>query len=488
MDDVFSSTDLSSDEITWLHASALLSEPPAPPPKDDDFLMEDVSSFRGSLLSQKRPLSFTARDSPRRTASLMTTPRSSDNSPRSEWIYRRPKTPPSSKHASSTSDGNFSSAGYRSLSRSGTSTSVRTTISSSRISLNQDVTPSTPSSSSGPFWTTLLRTRSRSERSVPLLKTIPSQSLITLTDPVVTSAPTTPQKRPRGMSTRPPSTSSTLSSASNSPTSSLSESPVTPVSLFSYEGGVCGNKHRRQNPYSRRHRKPRESSVSTKDSSHTVNKSVKFAAAPVVHYAGEGYWNVDTVEGIVDEDNGMGINLDSMDIEDESSYRGEDLLTLAKLREMQCATPTPEREKAKGLKRLMSLSAKKALPVIGTSQAAVPPARKPRRSQKGLASPRPVISTPYPLGTHPPSHAMQESTTSLRAPGQWSRASDAAGSTSDFSFRNSLPIRTAPSCESLRSAKSAAARSVRSLGSLKSTASSRGIKAWLGRTMGWVEG
>jgi len=405
----------------------------------------------------------------------------------------------------------YPSLGYRSLSRSGTTTSIRTTISSSRISLNQDPTStSPPPPSSGPFWTTILRTRSRSERSIPLLKTIPSESQIQLAlfDRSTPSSPTKPDKRqistPKSMTARPPSLSSTLSTVSNSPSpsSSRSESPVTPVSMSSY-GGVVGNRYRRQNPYHRRHRTQsdidsnflssscppsksiltRESSVSTKESSHTINKSVKFAAAPVVHYASTGYWDVNTIEGLGVEDNGMGINIDSMEVDDSSSYWGKDITTLTQLREMQCTTPTPEREKAKTLRRLMTLSSKKSQSATSTSDETN--TRTSHKLQQGPASPRPVISAPYPLGNYP-SQAMQ-STISLRATSQRSRSSDAAGSTSDFSIRSSLPIRTAPSCESFRSSKSIATRSVRSLGSMKSTTNSGGIRAWLGRTMGWVE-
>jgi hypothetical protein len=403
------------------------------------------------------------------------------------------------------------------------------------------MTESITSTSTGQFWSAILHPRSRSERSVPLLKTIPSQSQLSLTRPDVPvhlSNPSTLKRSissPRIMSARPPSVSSTLSSVSSSPSpsSSRSESPVTPASTSSSPYGK-GGVHRRSTPYYRRHRTSptaesdwlmssscpppsksiltRTASVSTKDSNHTTNKSVKFAAVPIIHYASTGYWDVEMRE----EEDSMGINVDTMDLDDDpfanyqSHYYSQEkevrTLDLAKVRELRDrqTTPTPERERAKGLKRLMSLT-RKPEPTIGTSTSVatavkpspITPSSPPSSFMSKLASTsttRPVISTPYALGSYP-----TQSTVSLRAAAAAARprpkpysthsstVDSAAGSAPDLRLPEKAGLRTAPSMESVRSSKSAAARSVRSLGSVKSTSSIGALRAWFGRTIGWTE-
>ena len=144
------------------------------------------------------------------------------------------------------------------------------------------------------------------------------------------------------------------------------------------------------------------------------------------------------------------------------------MLDIAKLRESQCATPTPEREKAKtkGLKRLLSLT-KKPLPTTSTSVGTV------YRSQ---LSPHPLISIPYPLGTHPTSALQSDASLPYSAAG----AADSAPDLVDM-------LRSAPSLESFRSSKSAT-RSVRSMGSFRSSLSTRGVRAWLRRATRWTWG
>lgn len=341
---------------------------------------------------------------------------------------------------------------------------------------------------------------------------------------------------PRNISARPPSISSTLSSVSisrsdsPSPSSSRSESPVTPISLSLSSspysaGGAVRPRHRQLSPYQhRRHRihihhpnhdsdaslpplsqscppsksiLTRTSSVSTRSSGHTVNKSVKFAAIPTIHYASGGYWDLEALDSPDHEHMDMGINVDAMDVDDPFSftgYRGDQLddpRDLVTLRELQCTTPTPEREreKAKGIKRLMSLSRKPVKPTTATNTNAVT-AHKPLQRSRSSHSPRPLISPPYPLGTFPPpqTHAMQSSASLRHATAQPSvkKGEAFAGSVPDLQ-RSTGTLRTAPSCESFRSSKSMAARSTRSLGSVKSTSSTRGLRAWLGRTIGWTE-
>ncbi|CAA7259995.1 unnamed protein product [Cyclocybe aegerita] len=519
-----SSMPLSSEELTWLQASAFIDCPPTPPPKDDDAFVHDLSASSSTSsmannfpLTQSPPphlrhkLSGAERNSSSSLAylngsagSATPPPVPKAGSPRSEWIYRRPKSPASVRQRTA-NPRPYSRPQPRvisasppppPLSRSRSTASTRTTRSIAHASTDQSlINNSTPSSNSplslstGPFWSTILRPRSRSERSMPLLKTIPSESQIVLTP---LSTPKRMVSPPKPMFARPPSISSTLSSVStsNSPASSRSESPVTPVSISPSPYG----RYRRQNLYHRRHRPQLESesslaplssscppsksiltrtaSVSTKASSHTVNKSVKFAAIPIVHYASTGYWDLETVDR---DASNMGINVDEMDMGDpfascHSRLDAEERierLEIAKLRELQCATPTPEREreKNKGLKRLMSLSRKPGTPTGPTIN---------------IASVRPVISTPYALGAYPTLASMQ-STTSLQTTRNTRGDSDGAGPGGSAPVLNprGVPLRSAPSYESFRSAKSSAARSVRSMGSVKSTASTKGLRGWL---------
>lgn len=534
---------LSSDELTWLQASQILDSPPPVPQKDQNIFMSDISisnslsanysasppllpnvltaSGSGNTLASPRP------DSPvssRRSASHVTPPRNPvrPTLSRSEWIYRHPKQPLNahSRNATVRSLPPRPLTGVHDtmppLIRSGSTATTRTTRAASLTSSSQSFhtySHTKPSSSTAPFWSTILRPRSRSERSMPLLKTIPSQSQIVLTPTDETY--TNPISSPRVMSARPPSVSSTLSSASTSPSpsSSRSESPVTPISISSSPYGT----HRRHNSYHRRHRThpgsdvslppissscppsksilSRTASVSTKDSRNTVGKSVKFAAIPIVHYASTGYWDLETID-----DSNMGINVESMDVEepftDYPSHPRHNLasaLDIAEFRELQCVTPTPERErqKANTLKRLMSLT-RKPTATTGTSTTVA----VAHKSPPSAASNRPTISTPYALGGHP-STALQSTASLRRTAPHASRPRKspihlnptAAGSAPDLTLLGGVSLRSAPSCESFRSSKSAGTRSVRSVGSTKSTNSSnRGLRAWIGRTIGWTEG
>ena len=176
----------------------------------------------------------------------------------------------------------------------------------------------------------------------------------------------------------------------------------------------------------------------------------------------------------------MGINIDAIDVDD--SYHAcrthiaapkdsSRMLDIAKLRESQCATPTPEREKAKrkGLKRLMSL-AKKPSATTTTSTSVATAYRSP-------LSPRPVISMPYALGTHPTPALQSRASLSYSASGVAGAAAGSAPNLVDM-----LPLRGAPSVESFRSYKSSAT----SMGSIKSSSSTRDLRAWLSRAVGWT--
>ena len=402
--------------------------------------------------------------------------------PRPEWIYRRPKTPIHARShctSSSPTSSHFKGRTIASSSSPHSHFTARTGRSFGRLPSDNTI-----SYAVDPFSPTIFHSRSHSEQSFsPSLKRIKSQSETGhKRTPSFPSRPSRPKiSSPKLMSVRPPSISSSISSST-----SRSSSPRTPATPSS----SIYTKTRRPLPY-RRHPEndstlpplstscppsksilTRTSSGSTKESSFTGNKSVKFAAVPVVHYATASYWDLDNFDK---EETTMGINIDAMDVDDsyhECRFRvpvpkDSGMLDIAKLREAQCATPTPEREKAKanGLKRLLSLTKKPlAMTTTSTSVATV------YRSQ---LSSQPVISIPYALGTHPTSALQSDASLPYSTTGADS-APDLVGI-----------LRSAPSLESFRSS---ATRSVRSMGSLRSSLSTRGLRAWLRRATRWTWG
>jgi hypothetical protein len=404
--------------------------------------------------------------------------------PRPEWIYRRPKTPIHARsHCTSSSpiSSHFKGRTIASSSLPHSHFTARTGRSFDRLPSSDN----TISYAVDPFSPTIFHSRSHSEQSFsPSLKRLKSHS-----ETGHKSTPSSPSRpkisSPKLISVRPPSISSSSTSTSRS---SSPRTPATPSSSIY-------TKTRRPLPY-RRHPEndstlpplssscppsksilTRTSSISTKESSFTGNKSVKFAAVPVVHYATASYWDLDNFDK---EETTMGINIDAMDVDDSyHEYRthvpapkdSSGMLDIAKLRELQCATPTPEREnaKTKGLKRLLSLT-KKPLTTTTTSTSVA----TVYRSQ---LSPRPVISIPYPLGTHPTSALQSDASLPYSATGATDSAPDLVGI-----------LRSAQSLESFRSSKSSATRSVYSMGSFKSSLSTRGLRAWLRRTTRWTWG
>ncbi|PPQ98893.1 hypothetical protein CVT24_003524 [Panaeolus cyanescens] len=524
-DDLSFASTLSTEDIAWLKESIIIDSPPTPPPKnrnryckntayihdpttDSSHLVGHLDAFPLHLLIHFRPQSSLPEYASfvRKSTSPQTPPRKEPV--RSEWLYRRPKSPmtrstdssPQSFHGSSTG----SSYSSPSMARSLSNTSSITTRSNPRIRPFYDQSESSSSlPSQDSFWPNFFGPRPRSERSVPVLKTIPSNSQLgenSLPSPSSHSVRITTDQisAPRPILTRPPSVSSTLSSLSTY--SSRSESPTTPVSVI-VTSPSSFVRNRRPHPYhyQRRQRKPvthdtspmpsscppsrsilsRSPSVSTKSSIPTTSKSVKFAAIPIVHYASKEFWELDAA------DSSMGINVDSMDIDescegpvtddevDEDEH--DSALFDARFRDLVCATPTPEREKEKtrGLKRLVDM-AKKPIPLIGTNNTAH---RSPPPSKA-------IISAPYQLGAYPTQ--LNNSTTSL---GSLKKSGYKQPRQPDFSqeSRRTPSLRMAPSMESFRSSKSATARSVRSMGSYRSSASTRGLRSWLTRTLGWAE-
>lgn len=320
---------------------------------------------------------------------------------------------------------------------------------------------------------------------MPALKTIPSQSQIALTEPP------SPQSESMSVHTRsqvtthrPPSDTSSISSTSSatSHSSSRLETPLTPSlssSPYNYQRPSRTHQRRSTHPGNYDPRLPplsassppsksiltRTSSISTKGSASVSSKSVKFAEMPTVHYTNKGQWNLATIEcreddsmgmDLSDMDFGMEIDVDSVDspeidtqhpsleLHHSHIHHHQQRSHHAALRELQCSTPTPEKErKSRGLRRLIDLATSRAPDAISST-----------------APPRPSISSPFALGTLPPPPLPSHSTTSFR--------------------RGQAPLRSAPSLESFRSARSVGGRSVKSVGSVKSTASTRGFRAWLG--------
>jgi len=403
---------------------------------------------------------------------------------RSEWIYRTPKSLPiadSSPCHSGPSEGRYPS----SLSRS---RSNATEKSLTEVSEN--------SFSSRSLLSAILHPRTRSDLPVPPLRPIPSESQLTFKPPELTPSTTNPKSIPMHSHIKTPSLSPAFdtSSLSHSPTSSRSDSPVTPISFSS----TCRTGRRRSYDLPRhRHRRcshsteiPRTSttpsksiltrtaSVSTRASSHTVNKSVKFATIPTVHYATRAYWDMD-----IDDTDSVDINIDSMDLDDDpfANYRSREGSMLEEddniqPHDPQPATPTSDRLKQnpRRIKRLVRL------------------ARKSVRLSHGnnTASERPVISSPYALGSYPTNayHVVGADSSSSLISRPWT--------TSSLSFRRSsgaarsassvvLPIKNGISCDSLRRSKTSGADSLRSVDSASSR--TERFRTWLSRTVGWAQ-
>lgn len=393
---------------------------------------------------------------------------------RSEWIYRTPKSLPTADCSpchSWPSEGRYPS----SLSRSRSNATEKTLT---------DVSENSFSSRS--LLSAILHPRTLPD--VPL-RPIPSE---------LTPSTTTPKSIPRLSHIKTPSLSPAFDSSllSHSPTSSRSDSPVTPISFSS----TCRTGRRRSYDLPRhRHRRcshsaeiPRTSttpsksiltrtaSVSTRASSHTVNKSVKFATIPTVHYATRAYWDVD-----IADTNSVDINVDSMDLDDDpfANYRsreGSVLETDEKSFDVLPHDPKPATLTSEWLK-----------PNPKRIKRLVRSARKSVRLTHGSnpASERPVISSPYALGSYPTNayHVVGADSSSSLINRPWTtsslsfRRSGAAGSASSVA----LPIKNGLSCESLRPSKTSGADSLRSVDSTSSRAER--FRTWLSRTVGWTQ-
>ncbi|KIK04341.1 hypothetical protein K443DRAFT_676091 [Laccaria amethystina LaAM-08-1] len=455
------SNSLSIDELRWLEASAIFDFPTRP-------LSEKPISCDNTSppLSPENICVQPATPPPRRSRSATV----HASAPSSEWIYRRPKSPPDSHRRTSTHTPYLTTSRPRNRSGQDVPSSVSRSLSNSSTRTETGPRPAPKrdrqdeTNSISPFWPTILRPRSRSERSTPLLKSIPSVNVASPSPTFISSFSTLNHTSPsRPVRVRSASIASTLSSTS-SHSSSTPETPISPGFA------VPCSKPRRT--YQRRNNDPRlpplsascpsksiltrTSSISTKDSTITTHKSVKFVDAPTVHYAAPSYWSADESIDLDVAGDGldMGIDVDGMDMDmpvsmERTIYPGRDQLGPAHLcEELRPSAPTPQKEKPSSLKRFNPLTRK------------VPDAPSASTNQLHSTSPRPTISGPYALGTF---HSLPRSSTSA----------DMA--------QSGISLRPAPSLESFRSFQSTATRSAHSVGSVRSTASTRGFRAWLER-------
>jgi len=149
-----------------------------------------------------------------------------------------------------------------------------------------------------------------------------------------------------------------------------------------------------------------------------------------------------------------------------SLFEADDRSFVAQSRNSRPPTPAPERSKQNS-KRV----------------------KRPRLARNSVDTPateRPIISSPYALGSYPTNTFHGDSSSSLinrpwtTSSSSFRRSSEAAGSTSSVV----LPIKNGLSRESLRQSKASGAASLRSVESTSSR--SERFRSWLSRTVGWT--
>lgn len=266
---------------------------------------------------------------PTRSSSVRNSPQPSFHDPSTQWLYRRPREPvtprDSPAHSALSSSVNLSHPPpTKSFGASPSLTSLG--LGPRRLSLKKQESPSDGEiKGATPFWSTVLRARSRSARdSRSLLKTIPSQSEVTVSPIFFERKCTTPERSPSSkrssassLATRPvfggatrttlvlkaPSISSSHSSSSTH-SSAGPKTPVTPPDTYgarSLPKAIPPNKA----PVSSYHHRygslpcPQPQSLGpplscsslnkpilTRSSSVCSTRSVKFAEGPaIVHHA-----------------------------------------------------------------------------------------------------------------------------------------------------------------------------------------------------------
>lgn len=341
-----------------------------------------------------------------------------------------------------------------------------------------------------------VHSRTRPNVSILPLRPIPSESQLIFTPSELAPCP---KMAPRLSHITTPTLSPAFDSTflSHSPTSSRSDSPVTPVSLSS----TCrtGRRHSYDLPR-HRHRRcshsteiPRTStvqsspsksiltrtaSVSTKASSHTVNKSVKFATIPTVHYATRAYWDMD----IADADS-IEINIDSMDLDDDpfANYRSREG-SLIDADEKSFVTQPHDTQPTTTSSGQFKQSPKRMKRLIRLARNSVQSthANDPK-------SERPIISSPYALGSYSANsyHVVgaESSTSLINRP--WLTSSLPFGKNNEAEGSSCsvvLPLKNGFSLESLRRSRPSRAVSLRSVESTSSRA--KRFRTWLSRMVG----
>ncbi len=357
-----------------------------------------------------------------------------------------------------------------------------------------------------PFWSTLLRSRSHSERFNPSLKAKPSRAQLVISRPfaplpTISSSPVEPtfiSTTGKHSHLRTPSMTSTASTASTSSTSRLCTPTIPTLSYnpkrhqqketnqlsLSSSQGRCARSGLDYTPLSSscppcKSILARSSSLSTRGSHTTsaasgcsLSKSVKFVDIPTVHYPNADHLDFDDPSKIganQTNETQMGIDVEGMDLGYESHIDGPETKAedMEAARDALCNVPTLDREheRAAALKRVSSIKHR-------------PPSSE-NRSNCGLSepNPRPAISGPYALGTHASPTDDRASPAPIIPPTRRTKDSPLPPLPVSSQVKNRL--RSASSMESVKSTLSTGARSILGLGGLKNS-----TRAWFGRSFG----
>lgn len=363
-------------------------------------------------------------------------------------------------------------------------------------------TASSAESDAIPFWSTLLRSRSHSERFNPSLKAKPSRAQLVISRPftplpTISSSPveaTFISTTVKHSHLRTPSMTSTASTASTSSTSRLCTPTISTLSYnpkrhqqketnqlsLSSSQGRCARSGLDYTPLSSscppcKSILARSSSLSTRGSHTTsaasgcsLSKSVKFVDIPTVHYPIADFDELSKI-GAQTNETQMGIDVEGMDLGYDSHIHGPETKVedMEAERDALCDVPAfdRERERAAALKRVPSLKHK-------------PPSSE-SKSNCGLSEPRPAISGPYALGTaHASSTGDRASPAPIIPPPRRTKDSPLPPLPVSSQVKNRL--RSASSMESVKSTLSTGARSILGLSSLKINTT----RAWFGRSFG----
>jgi len=421
------------------------------------------------------------------------------SSPCQEWIYRRPN-----KTTAHPQSHPFAIVSTPSQGR------CRHSMDHDKQTAHSQLTTTASSAESDaiPFWSTLLRSRSHSERFNASLKAKPSRAQLVISRPftplpTISSSPvetTFISTMGNHSHLRTPSMTSTASTASTSNTSRLCTPTIPTLSYnpkrhqqketnqlsLSSSQGRCARSGLDYTPLSSscppcKSILTRSSSLSTRGSHTTsatsgcsLSKSVKFVDIPTVHYPNADHLDFDDMSKISanyqTNETQMGIDVEGMDLGYDSHIHEPETKVedMEAERDALSSVPTLDREceRAAALKRVTSLKHR-------------PPSSE-NKSNCPLSepNPRPAISGPYALGTaHPSSTGDRASPAPSIPPPRRTKDSPLPPLPVSSQVKNRL--RSASSMESVKSTLSTGARSILGLGGLKNT-----TRAWFGRSFG----